>query len=202
MGAPVDDEAGWLVVGLGNPGPQYELTRHNLGHRVLDALAADASARFRRHRVQAVVAETRLGVPGRPGPRVVLAKPASYMNLSGAPVAGLVRYYGVDIERLVVVHDELDVDFGRVKLKRGGGDAGNNGLRSVTKSLGTPDYLRVRCGIGRPPGRQDPADYVLRPFPAAARTEVELLIGDAAEAVELLLAEGLEAAQTRFHARG
>lgn len=170
---------------------------------VVDQLAG--AERFRSSsRAQAVVCETRIGTAagGAPGPRAVLAKPTTYMNVSGAPVAGLARYFGVDVEQVVVVHDELDIDLGRLKLKRGGGEGGHNGLRSVSQSLGSKDYVRVRCGIGRPPGRQDPADYVLTGFAPRERTEVELLLGDAADAVETVLTEGLEAAQLRFHSRG
>jgi PTH1 family peptidyl-tRNA hydrolase len=194
----------WLVVGLGNPGERYAGTRHNVGQLVIDRLAGRSApgTSFRAHRGQALVAETRLaGSGGALGSRVVLAKPTSYMNLSGGPVAGLVRYFRVDLGSLVIVHDELDVDFGSVKIKRGGGDAGHNGLRSVTASLGSPDYLRVRVGIGRPPGRMDPADFVLTSFPASSRVEVDLLVEGAADAVEAVVVDGLPAAQQRFHGR-
>jgi PTH1 family peptidyl-tRNA hydrolase len=191
----------WLVVGLGNPGPRYAGTRHNIGQVVVDALAH--GERFKAHRSQAVVCETRLGTlaGGAPGPRVVLAKPTTYMNLSGGPVAGLAKYFGVDVERIVAVHDELDIDLGRLKLKRGGGEGGHNGLRSISQSLGSRDYVRVRCGIGRPPGRQDPADFVLTGFAKREQPDVELLVVDAADAVETVVTEGLEAAQLRFHTR-
>ena len=190
-------EQSWLVVGLGNPGPRYAGTRHNVGQVVVDHLAG--SERFRVHRSQAAVCETRLGARpgGTPGPRVVLAKPTTYMNVSGGPVAGLARYFGVDVTQVVVVHDELDLDLGRLKLKRGGGEGGHNGLRSVSQSLGSRDYVRVRCGIGRPPGRQDPADYVLTGFTKREQSDV-----DAADAVEAVLTDGLEAAQLRFHTTG
>ena len=186
----------WLVVGLGNPGPRYAGTRHNIGQVVVDQLAGGQAFK--------AGCETRLGSGpgGAPGPAVVLAKPATYMNVSGGPVAGLVRYFGVDPERVVVVHDELDIDLGRLKLKRGGGEGGHNGLRSVSQSLGSKDYVRVRCGIGRPPGRQDPADFVLTGFARREQAEVELLVVDAADAVESIVTEGLEAAQLRFHTRG
>ncbi len=195
-------EQTWLVVGLGNPGPRYAGTRHNVGQVVVDHLAG--SERFKAHRSQAVVCETRLGVRpgGAPGPRVVLAKPTTYMNVSGGPVAGLARYFGVDVTQVVVVHDELDLDLGRLKLKRGGGEGGHNGLRSVSQSLGSKDYVRVRCGIGRPPGRQDPADYVLTGFAKREQSDVELLVVDAADAVDAVLTDGLEAAQLRFHTTG
>ena len=185
-----------LVVGLGNPGPQYAETRHNIGVHIVELLATRAGGgRFSRHRSNADVLETHLA-----GRRVVLAKPRTYMNLSGGPVAGLIRYFSVPVEDLVVVHDELDLGFGVVRLKRGGGEGGHNGVRSVSQSLGTKDYLRVRFGIGRPPGRQDPADYVLKRFSATEAKELELAIDLAADAAEALLAEGLEAAQNRFHA--
>jgi PTH1 family peptidyl-tRNA hydrolase len=185
-----------LVVGLGNPGPDYAATRHNVGFRVVELLAARAGGgRFAKHRTNADVLEGRLA-----GRRVVLAKPRTYMNLSGGPVAGLLRYYSVPVTELVVVHDELDLGFGVVRLKRGGGEGGHNGLRSISRSIGTRDYLRVRFGIGRPPGRQDPADYVLRRFSAIEAKDLDLGIDLAADAAEALLADGLEEAQNRFHA--
>jgi PTH1 family peptidyl-tRNA hydrolase len=183
------------VVGLGNPGPKYADTRHNVGFAVVDRLAERAAARFKAHRGLADVAETRLG-----GNRVVLAKPRSYMNLSGGPVAGVLRYYRVPTSGLVVVHDDLDLGFGTIRLRRGGGEGGHNGLRSISQSLGSRDYLRARFGIGRPPGRMDPADFVLRRFSAAERAEVDLAVELCADAVEALLTDGLEAAQNRFHA--
>ncbi|AXH97300.1 aminoacyl-tRNA hydrolase [Ornithinimicrobium avium] len=197
-------DAPWLVVGLGNPGPRYEGNRHNVGAMVLAELARGASATLRQHKkAQAWAAEVRLGTApgGLPGPRAVLARPATYMNVSGGPVAGLVNFYKVPLEQVVVVHDELDIDFGAVRLKRGGGEGGHNGLRSISQSLGSRDYLRVRLGVGRPPGRQDPADYVLSDFPARDRTEVELLVGDGGDAVLDLVQLGLEATQQRFHSR-
>lgn len=194
-------EAPWLVVGLGNPGPRYAGTRHNIGQVVVDQLAGGQSFKAGKH--QAVVCETRLGTGpgGAPGPKVVLVKPTTYMNVSGGPVAGLARWFGVAVEQVVVVHDELDIDLGRLRLKRGGGEGGHNGLRSVTQSLGSKDYVRVRCGIGRPPGRQDPADFVLTGFAKKEQPEVELLVVDAVDAVESIVTEGLDAAQLRFHTR-
>jgi PTH1 family peptidyl-tRNA hydrolase len=191
--APATDRA--LVVGLGNPGPEYAETRHNVGARVAGLLADRVGGRFSRHKAQADVLEGRLA--GRP---VVLARPRTYMNVTGGPVAGLLRYYSVDPAELVVVHDDLDLPFGVVRLKRGGGEGGHNGLRSISASIGTKDYLRVRFGIGRPPGRQDPADFVLKRFSATERKEVEFAVDLAADAVEALLADGLEPAQNRFHA--
>lgn len=192
----------WCVVGLGNPGPRYAGNRHNAGQMVLDELAARCGVRFATHRSQTVAAEARLGLGpgGAPGPRVVLAKPQSYMNTSGGPVKALAGYFGVPPERLVVVHDELDIPFGDVRLKLGGGEGGHNGLRDITRALGTKDYLRVRVGVGRPPGRMDTADYVLKDFGAAERKELPFLLDSAADAVEMLVTEGLLAAQGKFHA--
>jgi len=183
-----------LVVGLGNPGPEYAETRHNLGFRVVDLLAGRMGARFSAHKTGTEIAEGR-----RSGRRVILAKPRSYVNLSGAAVAGVLRYFSLPVDSLVVVHDELDLPFGVVRLKRGGGEGGHNGLRSVSASLGTKDYFRTRFGIGRPPGRMDPADYVLRRFSAAERRELDVGVELSADAVEILLDEGLEQAQNRFH---
>ncbi len=183
-----------LVVGLGNPGPGYAANRHNVGAMVLDVLAGRVGGRFKAHKGGADVLEGRLA-----GRRAVLAKPRSYMNISGGAVAGTARFYKVPPADLVVVHDELDLDFGVVKLKRGGGEGGHNGLRSISNSLGTRDYLRVRFGIGRPPGRMDPAAYVLRDFPAAERRNLDMLVDRGADVVEGLLAEGLLATQNRFH---
>jgi peptidyl-tRNA hydrolase, PTH1 family len=195
----------WLVVGLGNPGTQYAGNRHNVGHMVLDELARRCSATFSSsggllgRRPQAVTADVRLGV--LPGPRVVLAKPTTYMNVSGGPVAALARYYDVAPEKVVMVHDELDIPFADVRLKRGGGEGGHNGLRDTTKALGTKDYIRVRVGVGRPPGRMDAADYVLRDFSSTERKDLAWLVDAAADAVELVVTAGLEAAQLRFHTK-
>jgi len=187
----------WLVVGLGNPGPRYELTRHNAGQLVVGELAARRSETLRAHKANAHVAETWLR-PG--GPKLILAMPNSFMNVSGGPVSSLAKFYGVPAERVVVVHDELDIPFDTVKLKVGGGHGGHNGVRDVAKALGTADFPRVRVGIGRPPGRQDAADWVLDPFSSAERTQLPNLVGDAADAVEQLVGEGLLAAQQRWHA--
>ncbi len=187
----------WLVLGLGNPGPTYAGHRHNAGFLVLDLLAERAGGRFKAHKGRADVVEGRLA-----GTRAILAKPKTYMNDSGGPAASLRNFYKVPLDRLVVVHDELDVAFGAVRLKRGGGDNGHNGLRSVTASLGSREYLRVRVGIGRPPGRQDPADFVLKDFTATERRELPFHIDRAADAVEALLSSALESAQNVFHADG
>ena len=185
----------WLVVGLGNPGPSYAGNRHNAGFLVADLLAERAGARFKKSKSRADVVEGRLA-----GARAVLAKPLTYMNLSGGPTASLCGFYKIPVERVVVVHDELDIPYGAVRLKRGGGDNGHNGLRSITSALGSRDYLRVRFGIGRPPGRQDAADYVLKDFSATERKELDLHVDRAADAVEALLTGPLEAAQNTFHA--
>lgn len=186
----------WLIVGLGNPGAQYQGNRHNVGQMVLDELAGRVGAGFKTHKARAQVVEGRLGIGG---PRVVLAKPMSYMNVSGGPVSALASFYGITPDRVVAVHDEIDIPFNTVKLKTGGGEGGHNGLRDISKALGTKDYLRVRVGVGRPPGRMDTADYVLRDFGTAELKELPFLLDEAADAVELLLREGLTSAQQKFH---
>lgn len=193
----------WLVVGLGNPGPQYAGNRHNVGQMVLDLLAERCRARFVAHRSRAAVADARLGTlpGGAPGPRVVLAKPSTYMNTSGGPVAGLAQYFDIAPENVLVVHDEVDIGFGDIKCKAGGGEGGHNGLRDITKALGTRDYVRVRAGVGRPPGRMDTADFVLKDFSAVERKELPFLLDDAADAVEMILTQGLLAAQGKFHTK-
>jgi len=193
----VADEAGfprWLVVGLGNPGPRYGGTRHNAGFLVADLLAERLHSRFKAHRGRADLVEGRLD--GRP---VVIAKPKAFMNLSGGPVASVSRFFKIPVERLIVVHDELDLDYGRLRLKAGGGDNGHNGLKSLRSALGSGEFFRVRVGIGRPPGRQDPADYVLKDFAVAERKELPFHVDRAADAVQTLLELGLDAAQNRFN---
>ncbi|UFS93700.1 aminoacyl-tRNA hydrolase [Nocardia huaxiensis] len=184
-----------LVVGLGNPGSEYERTRHNVGFMVADVLAERVGGRFTVHKKSgADLLEARLD-----GRKVLIAKPRSYMNLSGRPVAALAKFFSVPATEVIAVHDELDLPFGTIRLKRGGGEGGHNGLRSMSQALTTKDYLRVRFGIGRPPGRQDPADYVLKPFSAPERKEVPVIVEQAADAVELLLRVGLETAQNQLH---
>src|SRR4051812_8238817 len=192
--SPAADDAPMLVVGLGNPGPRYVGNRHNIGFLVADELADRVGGKFKSHKAGADVLEGRLG-----GRRGTLAKPRSYMNVSGGPVVGTARFYKVLPDHLIVVHDELDLPFGSIRLKLGGGENGHNGLRSITKSLGTREYLRVRFGIGRPPGRMDPADFVLRDFPAAQRGELSLLVDRCADVVEQLLTQGLAATQNQVH---
>jgi PTH1 family peptidyl-tRNA hydrolase len=184
----------WLVVGLGNPGPSYADNRHNLGARVVDRLAKRIGTGFKAHKGQADVAPGKLDGVG-----VVLTKPRSFVNLSGGPAAAVRGYYKVPLDRVVVVHDELDLPYGTLRLKLGGGDGGHNGLRSLTQSFGTPDYYRIRVGIGRPPGRMDPAAYVLRDFDAVQRQDLDLELERAADAVESLVTRGLAATQNAFH---
>jgi peptidyl-tRNA hydrolase, PTH1 family len=185
-----------LVVGLGNPGPRYETTRHNLGFLVADILADRLGSGFKVHKKSgAEVATGRLG-----GRSIVLAKPRVYMNESGRQVGPLANFYSVAPADVIAIHDELDIDFGRIRLKLGGGEGGHNGLRSVASALGTKDFQRVRIGIGRPPGRKDPAAYVLENFTAAERPEVGVICEQAADATELLIQLGLEAAQNTVHA--
>ncbi len=187
----------WLVVGLGNPGPGYANHRHNVGQMVVDELASRIGATFKKHKTPAQVAEGFLR-PG--GPKLVLAKSNSFMNTSGGPVAALLKFYSLPLERLIVVHDELDIPFDTVKLKSGGGHGGHNGLRDIAKAANSPEYVRVRVGVGRPPGRQDPADFVLQGFSSTERAVLPNLLSDAADAVELVIADGLLAAQQKVHA--
>jgi PTH1 family peptidyl-tRNA hydrolase len=190
----------WLVVGLGNPGEKYAGHRHNVGYLVADELARRLGSPFRAHRSgRAEVVEGRLGAPGTPGPRLVLARPRSYMNEVGGPVKALASFYKVPPERIVAIHDELDIPFGALRVKLGGGDNGHNGLRSMRSSLGTGDFYRVRAGIGRPPGRQDVSDFVLSNYSGAERKELPFEVDRAADAVETLVAEGLEQTQQRFN---
>lgn len=184
----------WLVVGLGNPGPEYAGNRHNVGFMVVDLLAERMSGRFKAHKSRAEIVEGRLA-----GHRVVLAKPRSYMNESGGPVSALMDFFKVPLDRLVVVHDELDLPFGGLRLKLGGGDNGHNGLKSLRRSLSSGEFHRVRFGIGRPPGRMDAAVFVLRDFGAAERKDLALEVDRAADAVEALVSEGLDRAQNSFN---
>ena len=190
----------WLVVGLGNPGPAYAGHRHNVGYLVDDVLAERMGSPFRAHKSgRADVVEGRLGPVGAETPRVVLARARSYMNESGGAVSTLAKFYKVPPERIIAVHDELDIPYGALRIKLGGGDNGHNGLRSMRSSLGTGDFYRVRVGIGRPPGRQDPADFVLSNYSATERKELEINVVEAADAVESLVADGLEKTQQRFN---
>ncbi len=193
--SPASGRGPQLVVGLGNPGPQYEKTRHNVGFMVADLLAGRLGGTFKLHkRSGAEIVTGRLG--NRP---VILAKPRTYMNESGRHIGPLAKFYSVSPADVIVIHDELDIDFGRIRLKLGGGEGGHNGLRSVVNALGTKDFHRVRIGIGRPPGRKDPAAFVLENFTAAERAEVPAICEQAADATELLIESGLESAQNLVH---
>ncbi|WP_155369501.1 aminoacyl-tRNA hydrolase [Catellatospora vulcania] len=195
----MEQAAPWLIVGLGNPGPQYAGNRHNVGFFIADLLAERTGVKFGRHRkAVAEVAESRLGF-GVDAPRLVLVKPLTYMNLSGGPAAALSQFYKVPPEQIIAVHDELDIPYGQLRLKVGGGEGGHNGLRSMTKSLATKEYVRVRFGVGRPPGRQDPADFVLSDFSSVERKELDFLVDRAADAVEAIVKGGLAAAQQTYH---
>lgn len=187
----------WIVTGLGNPGPGYASHRHNVGQMALAELADRLGATFKSHKANATVAEGRL-VPG--GPKLVLAKPNTFMNTSGGPVAQLLRFYSVEADRLIVLHDELDIPFDTVRVKNGGGHGGHNGIRDIASAIGSPDFDRVRIGIGRPPGRQDAADFVLAPFAKVEREVLPNLLSDAADATESLITHGLLETQQRFHA--
>lgn len=194
-----DPSAPWLIAGLGNPGPEYAANRHNVGFIVADLLAERVGGRFKRAgKAQAQVVEGRIGPPGPGNRRVILAKPMSYMNLSGGPVTALRDFYKVPVANIVAIHDELDIDYGTLRLKLGGGDNGHNGLKSMTKAMGS-DYHRVRFGIGRPPGRMQVADFVLKDFSATERKELDYFVDRAADAVECLVIEGLERAQGTYN---
>lgn len=193
---PPSSNVPWVVVGLGNPGTGYAGNRHNVGQMVLDVLADRLGESFRTHKTPNSVAEGRVR-PG--GPRLVLAKPHSFMNLSGGPVAALLTFYSVPAERLIVVHDELDVPFDSIRIKWGGGHGGHNGIRDILAATQDSDFARVRLGIGRPPGRQSAADFVLRDFSAAERETLPNTLSDAADAIEMIVDDGLAAAQQRYH---
>lgn len=187
----------WLVVGLGNPGPGYAANRHNVGEMVVAELGRRTSARFKRHKANAMVAEVRAAIGG---PKLILAGTNTFMNLSGGPVANLLKFYKLEPAQLIVVHDELDIPFDSLRLKFGGGHGGHNGIRDIVSAVGTGDFMRVRVGIGRPPGRQDAADFVLKDFSSSEKPSLPSLLSDAADAVELIASDGLAAAQQRFHA--
>ena len=190
----------WLVVGLGNPGPAFAAQRHNIGYRVAEELAHRMDVRFRAARgIRAEVAEGRIGPPGGDTGRLILAKSRTFMNETGWAVTRLLGYYKLQPAQMIVVHDELDIDPGQLRVKFAGGDNGHNGLRSIRQSLATGDFFRVRIGVGRPLGRQDPADFLLSNFPASARDDVEVEISRAADAVESLVLVGLDRTQSAFN---
>jgi PTH1 family peptidyl-tRNA hydrolase len=190
----------WLIAGLGNPGPGYAMHRHNIGFRVVDELAGRIGAKFSAPaRLRSQIAEGRLGPIGPDAPRVALLKSRTFMNDTGTAVSKAIKYYKINSEQLIVIHDELDLDLGRMRVKFGGGDNGHNGLKSIRKSLSGADYYRVRVGIGRPPGRQEPADFLLSNFSTRERDSVELEVTRAADAVESLINSGLERTQSTFN---
>jgi len=184
----------WLIVGLGNPGPDYSATRHNVGHMVADVLAKRISAKFKTHKAGAVVAEGRLGLN-----KVIVAKSTGYMNTSGKPVSALLKFFNLTNVNLIVIHDELDIPSMQVRLKAAGGHAGHNGLRDIIAATGSNEFIRVRVGIGRPPGQQPTADFVLKNYSSTEQKELATTLELAADAVEDLIEKGLEAAQQRFH---
>jgi PTH1 family peptidyl-tRNA hydrolase len=183
-----------LVVGLGNPGEEYAKTRHNVGAEVVEILARRHGGKLRKQKERSLTDEVTVG-----GKRMALAIPLTYMNLSGEAVAPLVRRYGVEPAQLVVVQDEMDFELGRLQVKNGGGLAGHNGLKSIVAHLHTQDFVRVRIGIGKPPGSRQGADHVLRRFSKAERQEIDVVLEEAADAVELILAEGVEVAMNRVN---
>ena len=188
----------WLIVGLGNPGPTYANNRHNLGYQVVEELARRCGGAWRPDKFRrADVVEARLDGPG--GVPLVLARPRSYMNEVGGPVAALLRYFRLPTGQLVAVHDELDLPFGALRVKYGGGDAGHNGLRLLRSVLETGGFHRIRVGIGRPPGQQDPRDYVLSDFSGGERRELPFVLDRAADAVESLISIGLARTQSAFN---
>ena len=190
----------WLVVGLGNPGPAFASHRHTIGYRVVEELARRMQLRFRAARgMRAEVADGRIGPPGGDGPRLILAKSRTFMNETGWAVTRLLGYYKLKASQMIVVHDELDIEVGQLRVKFGGGDNGHNGLKSIRAALGTGDFYRVRIGVGRPPGRQDPADFLLSDIPASAREDIQVEIGRAADAVESLVVLGLDRTQNVFN---
>jgi peptidyl-tRNA hydrolase, PTH1 family len=188
----------WLVVGLGNPGDKYSSTRHNIGFMVADELANRYTGKFSSHKYRALVSEVRLGV-GSEAPKLIIVKPSTYMNDSGNAVAPLAKYFNTAPQQIIAIHDELDIPFNAIRVKLGGGDNGHNGLKSLTQSLSTPDYFRIRVGIGRPTTPQDTADYVLDNFSKAERSVVPDLALRACDAIESLVNKGLENTQQNFN---
>jgi PTH1 family peptidyl-tRNA hydrolase len=188
----------WLIVGLGNPGPEYANTRHNIGALVVERMAAQSQAKFSSHKARVDIAEIRLGVGGET-PVLILARPRSYMNESGGPVKGLADYFSIAPDQIIVIHDELDIDFNSIRVKLGGGDNGHNGLKSVTQSMGSGEYYRIRMGIGRPLGQQDPADFVLKQFASQEKKDLEVFLAEGGDAIESLITQGLEKTQQDFN---
>ena len=188
----------WLIIGLGNPGAEYEKTRHNIGAMLVASMAARVGAQLSSHKTRSSIAEFKLGFGGD-APSLIVATLRCYMNESGGPTKSLADFFKVPLDHIIIAHDELDIPFSAIRIKRGGGDNGHNGLKSITQSLGSPDYYRMRLGIGRPPGQQDPADFVLKPFNSGERSELETFIARAGDATECLIEKGLNEAQQRFN---
>ena len=188
----------WLVVGLGNPGDQYAATRHNIGQMVIDELARRHSVKFSSHKSRTDIAAFKLGV-GIDAHSVIIGKSKSYMNETGGPVKALANFYSVEPTKIIALHDELDIPFAAIRTKLAGGDNGHNGLKSMTSSFGTPDYYRIRLGIGRPMGQQDPADFVLKAFSKVEQKDLAGFIDRGADVVESLITKGLEATQSAFN---
>jgi len=188
----------WLIVGLGNPGPEYMNTRHNIGALVVERMAAQSQAKFSAHKARADIAEIRLGVGGET-PVLILARPRSYMNESGGPVKGLADYFSIAPDQIIVLHDELDIEFNSIRVKLGGGDNGHNGLKIVTQSMGNGEYYRIRMGIVRPQGQQDPADFVLKQFASQEKKDLEVFLAEGGDAIESLITQGLEKTQQDFN---
>jgi len=188
----------WLVVGLGNPGDQYAATRHNIGQMVIDELARRHSVKFSSHKSRTDIAAFKLGV-GIDAHSVIIGKSKSYMNETGGPVKALANFYSVEPEKIIALHDELDIPFAAIRTKLAGGDNGHNGLKSMTSSFGTPNYYRIRLGIGRPMGQQDPADFVLKAFSKVEQKDLAEFIDRGADVVESLISKGLEVTQSAFN---
>jgi PTH1 family peptidyl-tRNA hydrolase len=188
----------WLVVGLGNPGDQYAATRHNVGQMVIDQLVKRHSVKLASHKSRTHIAAYKLGV-GIDAHQIILAKSHSYMNETGGPIKALANFYSVEPANIIVLHDELDIGYSVIRTKLGGGDNGHNGLKSMTSAFNTPDYYRVRLGIGRPMGQQDPADFVLKQFSKEEKKDLDEFIERGADVVEFLIEQGLELTQGKFN---
>ena len=188
----------WLVVGLGNPGDKYAATRHNIGQMVIDELIRRHNVKISSHKSRTDIAAFKLGV-GVDAHPVIVAKSKSFMNETGGPIKALANFYSVEPKNIIVLHDELDIPYAAIRSKNGGGDNGHNGLKSMTSAFGTPEYFRVRLGIGRPMGEQDPADFVLKAFSKVEQKELGEFIDRGADVVESLISEGLERTQTRYN---
>jgi PTH1 family peptidyl-tRNA hydrolase len=188
----------WLVVGLGNPGDEYAATRHNVGQMVIDHLARRHNVKLSTHKSRTDIAAYKLGV-GIDAHSVILAKSKSYMNETGGPIKALASFYSVEPAKIIVLHDELDIGYAAIRAKVAGGDNGHNGLKSLTSSFGTPDYFRVRLGIGRPMGEQDPGDFVLKQFSKEEKKSLDEFIDRGADCVEFLIEKGLDLTQSKFN---